>query len=812
MGYSCNAFLAHINPDEYLVDHLRQVGDACKWRISQLLPEGPVWPLAEIVGKTHDFGKYNLFFQEHLRLGRRGRGELQSHAPLSAIYCAYTIRTVIGDPLFSLLGSYSVWHHHQNLITTMQDFCEKFNQFPENPNFVKQLKTIEENKDRIGSDVQRLGLPSVDDFLRFVDRGDVRQLAKDMYRSIPRPSNFQYLYQLLLLFSLLIDSDKRLTAHVETPPAMNKSENFDMQINDLEKFISMLRSENNQIQVIRAEIRTSVLNELEKVLKLPNIPKLMSINAPTGTGKTLLSFDCALRLRREVRKRTGKNLRIVYVLPYINIIDQTYDVLSRVLGAKEEEGDKEQRIIKHHHLFAPGQKDNDYEELPNERKMTLIESWESEIIVTTFVQFMETLIGTRNRMLKKFNKIFDSIIIIDEIQAFRQELWKFVIESLKDLPDGCYVIMMSATMPRMFSEVTRPLLTDSWNYFARMNRTRYEYIKDDLQPEGLVELVLGKWERRSLLIVLNTIRASVTVYNLLKERLRSLDPICLGAEVSAECWRDKDRPLLGYLSTNIVPRERLNRIHTISEQLQSSRPTILVSTQVVEAGVDIDFGEVMREIAPLDSIVQSAGRCNRNWRPVIGTVYVFKLKDEKGYNWKRIYSPLGVDELTIPLFEEKDVIEEREFGRSIVDFYERKTWTESLLESDESLKYMEAARRIDLPTLSEFKLIRDDPKASVFINLNRESNSRLEYLRKVVEQRRNSEKDYSLLNKLRYAWIHAQEYIVDTWNAEFLPPEELIPDERYARGVKLVDAGMVDRYYDRETGLKMGERSDAFIF
>jgi len=811
MGYSYNGFLAH--PDEYLADHLQQVGEACKRRISQLFPKGPIWSLAEIVGKTHDFGKYNLFFQEHLRTGRRGHGELQSHAPLSAVYCAYTIQTVIGDPLFALLGSYSVWHHHQNLITTMQDFIRKFNQFPENPNFVRQLNTIEENKDSIGSEVQRLNLPSIDGFLRFVDQGELQDLAKNMYRSIPQASNFQSLYQLLLLFSLLIDSDKRLAAHLETPLTISTAKNYDIQINNLEKFISTLKSENHQIQVIRAEIRTAVLNELEKVLKLPNIPKLMSINAPTGTGKTLLSFDCALRLRSEIQKRTGKNLRIIYVLPYINIIDQTYDILSRVLGIEEGDNDKEEHIIKHHHLFAPGQRNSDYEELPNEKKMALIESWDSEIIVTTFVQFMETLIGTRNRMLKKFNKIFDSIIIIDEIQAFSPELWKFVIESLKELPDGCYVIMMSATMPGIFSEVAYPLLADSWNYFARMNRTRYEYIKNDLQPEDLIELVLNKWERKSLLIVLNTIRASITVYNLLKERLRSLNPIFLGAEVSTECWYDKDRPLLCYLSTNIVPKERLNRIRVISEQLQKSRPTVLVSTQVVEAGVDIDFEKVMREIAPLDSIVQSAGRCNRNWKSDIGTVYVFKLKDERGYNWKRVYSLLSVEELTIPIFEkQKNIIEEREFGRSIANFYDRKAWVESLLESQESLEYIEAARRMDLSKLSEFKLIKDDPKASAFINLDHDSNSRLEYLRKVVEQRKNSEKNYLLLNKLRYAWIRAQEYIVDTWNPELLPLEELIPDEGYARGVKLVDTKMVDRYYDRETGLKIGEHSDAFIF
>jgi CRISPR-associated endonuclease/helicase Cas3 len=805
MAFSCNHFLAHINPEELLVDHLKLVGEACRRRLEELGHDGLLLQVGELVGKTHDFGKYNTFFQEYMRSGIKGSIELYSHAPLSAAYCAYAIKSMTNDPLMSLLGSFSVWHHHQSLNIKLKDFCIKLNEFPENPNYERQLKTLQTNIEVMESDMKILKLPSIDGFLKFVYNGELKEFVKSMYRSVPGSANFGLLYKTLLLFSVLIDSDKRLSAHLDTSQAQSREKFLDAKFHNLTEFIDSLKVKDQKINAIRAEIRDSTLKELENIIKSREIPKLMYISAPTGTGKTLLSIECALKLRAEIQRRTGRNPRIIYVLPYINIIEQTYGVLKKALN------DNDEYIIKHHHLYAPGQKNNDREDLPNETKMMLVESWDSEMIVTTFVQLIETLVGTRNRMLKKFNKILDSIIILDEVQAFRPELWGFITECLKELPEGCHVIMMSATMPQTFSTQARPLLKDSIHYFEKMNRIRYEYINQDMQFGDLADFALQKWEKRKLLVVLNTIRSSIAIYRLLKEKLGTSNPICLGNDF-ADDYLDNKRPLLAYLSTNIVPRDRLNRINTINSQLKNGRPVILVSTQVVEAGVDLDFDTVIREVAPLDSIAQAGGRCNRNWKPESGTVYIIRLKDGDRFNWQYIYSPLSINELTEPFFAECAVVEEKEFGRKILQYYARKSWVESIPSADESKEYMEAVTNINFCKLSELKLIKDMPKASVFVNLNDESNSRLEYLRNVVEEKKRIPGDYSLINKLKYAWVRAQEYIIDTWNSNFLPVEELVSGEVYASGVKLIDREVVDVYYDKETGLKAGDSLDAVIF
>lgn len=811
MEPSCDAFLAHTNPDELLVDHLEQVGEACKRRISELISDDKLSTVADITGKTHDFGKYNLFFQQKIRSVKRGSGELYSHAPLSAAYCAYAIQGVTNDFLLSLIGSFSVWFHHQSLEMSLGDYCSKIGDFYDNQNYSRQIETIERNIDKIESDIERLGLPPIDGFIQFAKEGRFHQLANDMYHSIPSSSNFQLLYRVLLLFSTLIDSDKRLAAHMEFP-RQNTGDFFRILGDNLANFISGLKSSNEHIREIRSEIRASVLNQLQNLLKLREIPKLLYINAPTGTGKTLLSFDCALRLSEEIKGRTGKNPRVVYVLPYINIIDQTYDILSKVLDVKGESY-QDDHIIKHHHLYAPGKKADNFKEVPNEKRMALIESWDSDIVVTTFVQFIETLVGTRNKMLKKFNKILDSIIILDEIQAFRPEYWEFVVECLKELPDTCHVIMMSATMPRFFSEVARPLLLDSFNHFAKMNRTKYEYIEEDMNNSDLVDFILNRWDKGSVLVVANTIRTSIEIYTSLKERLKDSNPVCLRSAESEKLSGEGDRPLLAYISTNIIPKHRLSRIQILNEELRKSRPIILVSTQVVEAGVDLDFGTVVREIAPLDSIVQSGGRCNRSWNRHMGTVYIVKLRNGERYNWEYVYSPLSIKKLTIPLFEHKKVLEEKELWTDIFQYYDKKTIVESLVDSDESREYIDAARRVEFARLVGLKLIKDDPKASAFVNLDQESQRRLDCLRNIIEEKgKKTDRDYSIRNRLRFAWTSAQEFMVDTWDSKFLPLEELIPGEEYAAGVKLIDTDELERYYDLETGLKTGDHLDGFIF
>lgn len=807
---SCDRFLAHKDPDECLLDHLLSVGSACKQRMSQLGADERLQRVAELIGKTHDFGKYNPFFQKYIRGEKKKGSELYSHAPISAVYCAFALHNAINDPFISLVGSYCVWNHHGNLDKTLIDFvvCD-LKDFTDNKNYKKQLDSIKESSKSIQEELSKIGLPSIQDFVDFVEGSGFSNLVSSMHSAIPVSGDFESFYNLLLLFSVLIDSDKKLSAHAGVSRSQCFTGNPDDWLNNLKIAIDSLKNDDSKMAMQREIVRQAVLSELQGLLSSHKIPKFMCLHAPTGIGKTLLSFECAIRVRKEVKNLTGRDLRIIYVLPYVNIIEQAYDVLSKIVASQDKGINEFETIIKHHHLYTPMFHAKDGSEFPNHEKMLLIESWDSEIIVTTFVQFLETLIGTRNKMLKKFNKIYDSIIVLDEVQAFPPELWNLVVESLRGLPDNVYILMMSATLPSLFSEFCYPLLKDTLNYFRRINRVKYLFEPSDFDIESLADFVMEKWNQDSILAVVNTVRSSINLYRGLKKRMESFDPICLGVKQLTDEHVKNDSPILAYLSTNIIPKERMRRIRAIDCALRSSKPVILVSTQVVEAGVDLDFGTVVREIAPLDSIVQSGGRCNRNWRSEQGTVYVVKIKEKDRYNWKYVYSPLSIERIAIPFFEKYNVLEEKELVEKLSQYFEEKVKVESLNYASKSLDYISAVRDLNFKKISEFRLIQEEPKASVFVNIDEDSNSCLEYLRSTWREVKMAGRNYSLLNKLRFAWRKAQEYIVDTWRSDSLPAEFVLPEDD---GVRLVQSDSIGMYYDLETGLKVEQDSIGYIF
>lgn len=791
MASSSDAFLAH--PDEPLVDHLIQVGMSCRKRMQELNVSDQMCVVAELIGKTHDFGKYNEFFQKHIRSPEIRGKEISSHAPLSAAYAVYAIHRITNDKTLSLIGSFSVWYHHRSLDKSLFSFAKELLEFPDNPNYQKQLGSLKSNADRIQSELDTLQLPPLNEFLDFVEGDDFKDLIKDIYNSVPLRADFQSFYNLLLLFSVLIDADKKFSAGIL--PNQSRAMDEDEVLNRLTNRVSQLGGRQPRIDPLRKAVRESVLKELDDLLSRPNIPKLMYLHAPTGIGKTLLAFECALRLRKEVMRRTGKQLRIVYVLPFINIIEQTYDTVSKLV--------QDGNIIEHHHLYVPAIK-NDDESV--ERMMMLTEAWDSEIIVTTFVQLIETLIGTKNRMLKKFNKIFDSIIVLDEVQALRPELWRLVKDALESLPEGSYTIIMSATIPGIFRELGKPLLQDPSKFYQQMNRVRYQYLDHDFEVEDLAKFVKEKWNGKSMLIVVNTINSSIALYRSLKGLFKQHTPLLINN--SPPNLQACEGPYLAYLSTNIVPSERRGRINALNSMLKDSKSFILVSTQVVEAGVDLDFQTVIREIAPLDSIVQAGGRCNRNWNNELGDVYIIRLKYNNQYNWKHVYSSLSI-ESTEQLLRQNPVIEEKDFYEKITGYYERKEMVERLRDATESLDFIDAIERLDFTKLSEFKLIEQEPMGSVFVNLNQDADLRLKELKKVWYQIQNGDRNYSLRNKLKMEWRRAQKYIIDTRHLDKLPMEKVIPSDD---NVRLIDGNQLNDYYDFETGLKIGESSDAYIF
>jgi CRISPR-associated endonuclease/helicase Cas3 len=267
------------------------------------------------------------------------------------------------------------------------------------------------------------------------------------------------------------------------------------------------------------------------------------------------------------------------------VIDQNFDIFQKVIEKQNQNNSN--LIIKHHSSTELKYKTSDYEYDDNQSEL-IIEGWNAEIICTTFVQFFQTLLSNKNSNLRRFHQLNNSIIILDEIQQIPIEYWKLIQNLLLDISKylNLDIILATATEPSIFEENQIFRLCDSTKYFNNLNRQKYII---ELEAKTILEFCdsLEFQEDKSYLFIMNTISAAKDLYKLLDEKLNCK---------------------IGFLSTHIIPKQRLKRI----KEIKDKKYRVVVSTQLVEAGVDIDFDVVYRDLSPLDSIIQSAGRCNRN--------------------------------------------------------------------------------------------------------------------------------------------------------------------------------------------------------
>jgi CRISPR-associated endonuclease/helicase Cas3 len=794
MASLCKDFQSH--PGVPLSLHLHSVGEGCRQRLIEVgVRDEILLQVAELIGKSHDIGKYTEYFQKRVKdlskgnMGWRHNKELYSHAPLSAAYTAWAARQLFDDPFIVAASMVCVYRHHSNLQVRFGELHRILEGILDNPNYKRQVASLSVCADSISAELETLGLPSLRGFLQAFENG-----MQDVRNMLVHASFHNYdindLNKLLLLYSVLIDSDKKEAA------GLNAGMRTDIPADAVDRYVSTKFGHmSGQMAKLRRELYLEVMKVLDQKLRGSEIPRIMIITAPTGSGKTLLALSAALKLREKIFKDTGQRARIIYVLPYINIIEQTYDVFSDVLGAIGLPKDDIKVLLKHHHLYVP--KDDEGEE-SLEEKLMLVESWESEVVVTTFVQFLETLIGTRNRMLKKFHKLYGSIIILDEVQAIPVEYWLLVKDVVKALAKHSYIIFMTATMPMMLKE-GHELVQDVGKYFARLNRLNYSYEQEEKTVGEAADYILEKWNfDGSLLAVVNKISTSIELYKAIKKRLGTrCIPLVEGGPQPLD-----DNVVVAYLSTNICSRERLRRIYLLKSLLEDKKPVICVSTQVVEAGVDLDFDKVVRDIAPLDSIIQAGGRCNRNWTRRCGEVYIIKLVDEAGnLDSIRIYGRLTIRDITEPLLRKwqrwgEDVVLER-----IQEYFRHATEKLGAEFSDESIGLLRAIRELDLEKLGEFRLIKEEPRAAVFVELDQGAKDLLKNFRSLWEVRNKSANHDDVYRRralLRAYRSRLEEYLVETWEVGSLPEERIVDgiDIRYIPYERVSD------YYDRETGLR----------
>lgn len=329
---------------------------------------------------------------------------------------------------------------------------------------------------------------------------------------------------------------------------------------------------------------------------------------PTGGGKTISS----LRFAVNYCKKFGRK-KIFYIAPFMSILEQNSGVLRSVSG--------DEILLEHHSNIAAeidsGKELNDYERS--------CERWENPVIATTAVQFLNALFSGKMSSVRRFHNMANSVIIIDEIQSLPIKcvyLFNLAMNFLSRIC-GSVIVLCSATQPTL-EQVEHPLLLDkeesmTGDYtedFKSFKRTKLisEIRTEQYTYEQAADYAYEKYlENKNLLMIMNTKKAAAELFGLLKER-------CSGGENDTEVI---------HLSTFMCPAHRKEKLERVRKLLDENKPVICVTTQLIEAGVDISFNCVIRSAAGAESIAQAAGRCNRHGKDEIRPVYVINVKDER---------------------------------------------------------------------------------------------------------------------------------------------------------------------------------------
>jgi CRISPR-associated endonuclease/helicase Cas3 len=665
----------------------------------------------ELLALSHDFGKYTTYFQHYLR-EEAVTDELKNHGLISAFLAAYLAmkRVEKNNSIVPLLCFQAILCHHGNLKNLDYALPYRINDLDRTIKkrieiLKEQFNDLDRQRELILKEYASFGYQNeISDFFAGFNPEELyNELKKEEVRFTQRKIGQKegLFYQFQYLYSLLIAGDKLSAANLEVQDKFTIDYKYIWQ--QKEKMYPL--NVNDKLNKMRSDIFAKVQ---EKIKLCYQKGKLFTIIAPTGSGKTCTGFYAALKLRELL----DEERRIVYVLPFTTLINDNFKSVQRYLGFDPQKEDYPNNcLLKHHHLTELNYRTAG-EEYSLSQAELLVENWQSEIIVTTYVQLFHSILTHRNRMQKKVHSLEKAIIILDEIQAIDAVFYPLLDKVLNDLSEyyDCQIILMTATKPVILSNAIE-LLEEGDKYFKELERTVLQINLSPISIAHFVEEFIAKIEeKKSYLIVCNTIQQSLDIYNGLKSLAR---------------------PVL-YLSSNLVPYHRRERIEQIKSHLKDKEnPPILVSTQVVEAGIDFDFDEVIRDFAPLDSIIQCAGRCNRNNLlskiKRKGIVRVVKMITEDGKsNYARfIYGPSNL-QITQEVLEqyEGQVIPENKYQDLLYQYFVK---LERAISKELSLEFGKAMDNFDYDSvndycLKKFSLIKNNPSyISVFFRVNEEA-------------------------------------------------------------------------------------------
>ena len=550
-----------------LEDHLKQTADLA----GKFAESFGCYNWGYTAGLLHDLGKYSKEFQKYIRDSSDPDAHIEQklqkidHSSAGA----QEIVKIYGSQVGRLLA-YCISGHHGGLLNGSGSDSISLN-------------------DRLNKEVCKI----------FPD-DKIMTLLPDLGNPPLELNNecigFQLFLFVKMIYSCLVDADfldteefmasEKSDVRSDYPDLLEISSRFWGEIERMQS-----NAENTSLNRIRNEIYQDCLKaaELES--------GLFSLTVPTGGGKTLSSM--AFALKHAAMEKENKK-RIIYVIPYTSIIEQNADVFRRFLG--------EDVVLEHHSNFEP--KEEDY------KTRLACENWDAPVIVTTNVQFYESFFANKSSRCRKLHNIANSVIIFDEVQSIPTDYLYPCLELIRELPRNykCSIVLCTATQPAIGYRDTendkfekglknvREIVSDPHLLAEKLKRVKTQNIPETSN----VDIANRISEHNKVLCIVNTKRHARELYELIGQSSNNY-----------------------HLSTNMCPAHRREKFAEIRQKLKDEKECRVISTQLIEAGVDIDFPVVFRAMSGLDSIAQAAGRCNREGRHESGQVYIFDPEEIK---------------------------------------------------------------------------------------------------------------------------------------------------------------------------------------
>ncbi len=817
--------------------------------------------VVETLAYVHDFGKATRFFQEYLRNGTEPEYKpCRYHAPIGSFAAYYALDTQGFETETCLAGFVAVAKHHGRLPDVTQYVYDRAyssenstggsqtNDEQLQAAIAMQLNDIEDHVPELAADVlddATHGDGSWDGF-RYSYKELLDEIAATVATesgtTITRESLSESCYGLILeIWGSLVLADKTSAAsRSEEANVGSTYEGTQPSLQVLDEYVADLEasspadpkgSRTERLNHYRSRARSAVVENAKQFAEAGG--GVATLTLPTGMGKTLSGLSAAQTVRDELGGE-----RIVYALPFTSIIDQVVDEVEDIY-----ETDTLGRLLTaHHHLSETKIVDEDDADADNADKNDdvsgmLAESWRAGLTVTTFVQLFESLAGPANKQSMKIPALRDSVVILDEPQSLPLDWWKLVPRLVAILTEqyDATVIAMTATQPQLFDEATdrgedvTELVNDPDVYFEATERVQYEldasterYIETQEAPKSYAEagseLLTSVDAGASTLAVCNTIDSARALFDELTNSQRPLlnvgdiyadelstvettadiDPKTLASRIEER----SDRSVL-HLSTRLRPVDRLKLIETAKELTDDEHGLITISTQLIEAGVDISFDCVYRDLAPIDSIVQAAGRCNRSFEREQGRVIVWwldvpdeqqKTPAEAVYNRGATLLPVAAETLDA-VREEDELLSETAVARTAVKKYYKTLHADKNVGKQEYAEYVDDARG---EKLGELSLIDQRNAVDIII-------CRTESERRQVEQVHEAWKNYEfdrvrrLMGKLKQARVSIPIYYGESDKKEKLSQLNRVHSDTDVRWLDVRKHGS-GQYFDQNTG------------